>query len=139
MPLARKAPAWISVPGLFFSMAPSMTAPPQRITIDVAAQTLTLVWRDGHHTSFPLDALRRACPCASCMGGHDQMGTPPERELFLLPSLMRWERVRLEPVGGYGLRIVWDDGHDAGIHTWDRLRMLCPCESCAPDYGKPRP
>ncbi|MDZ4702027.1 MAG: DUF971 domain-containing protein [Rhodothermales bacterium] len=108
---------------------------PRQIVLDAGEQSLLITWADGHVSAYPLDALRRACPCASCVGSHEQMGQIPERELFLLPSLMRWEQVRLEPVGGYGLRFVWDDGHDAGIHTWERLRILCPCAACAPTYG----
>lgn len=109
---------------------------PRRLVLDSGRQLLLITWADGHDSGFPLDGLRRACPCASCSGGHDQMGQIPERELFLVPSLMRWEKVRLEPVGGYGLRFVWDDGHDAGIHTWERLRSLCPCDLCASRYGQ---
>ncbi len=104
---------------------------PRRIVLESALQTLGIVWNDGHETVFPLDGLRRACPCASCMGGHDRMGMLPEREIFLVPSLMRWDDVKLEQVGGYGLRIIWDDGHDAGIYTWERLRAMCPCDACA--------
>ncbi|MEZ4702048.1 MAG: DUF971 domain-containing protein [Rhodothermales bacterium] len=115
-----------------------MPAPhaPRQIILNATEQTLQITWLDGHTSAYPLDGLRRACPCASCMGGHEAMGQVPEREIFLLPSLMRWDNVRLEPVGGYGLRIVWDDGHDAGIHTWERLRSLCPCEACAATYGQ---
>ena len=65
------------------------------------------------------------------MGGHENMGRLPEREIFLVPALMRWENVTSQPVGRYALRIIWDDGHDSGIYSWDRLRTMCPCEQCA--------
>jgi DUF971 family protein len=32
--------------------------------------------------------------------------------------------VRAEPVGRYALRLVFDDGHDTGIYTWDWLYRL---------------
>jgi DUF971 family protein len=32
--------------------------------------------------------------------------------------------LRLEPVGHYALRIVFDDRHDTGLYTWDYLREL---------------
>jgi DUF971 family protein len=32
--------------------------------------------------------------------------------------------VRMEPVGRYGVRIVFDDGHDSGLYTWDWLYRL---------------
>jgi DUF971 family protein len=32
--------------------------------------------------------------------------------------------VRLEPVGNYAVRIVFDDGHDTGLFVWEYLREL---------------
>ena len=31
---------------------------------------------------------------------------------------------RLEPVGNYAVRIVFDDGHDTGLYSWAYLREL---------------
>jgi len=31
---------------------------------------------------------------------------------------------RLEPVGNYAVRIVFDDGHDSGLYSWDFLARL---------------
>ncbi len=36
----------------------------------------------------------------------------------------------IEPVGRYGMRITWSDGHNLGIYTFEYLRKLCPCEEC---------
>lgn len=94
------------------------------------AQTFTVEWVDGHASVFPLDGLRRACPCASCMGGHEHMGELPDPEIFDVPALMTWREVQVEAVGSYALRFTWDDGHDAGIYTWERLRAMCPCAAC---------
>ena len=30
---------------------------------------------------------------------------------------------RLEPVGNYAVRIVFDDGHDSGLYSWDYLKL----------------
>lgn len=30
----------------------------------------------------------------------------------------------LEPVGNYALRIIFDDGHDSGLYSWDYLYKL---------------
>jgi DUF971 family protein len=102
----------------------------KRITIDVEQQEFSVDWTDGHRSVFSLDGLRRTCPCASCAGGHEQMGTLPDPELFLVPALQRWLKVQVEAVGSYGIRFTWDDGHDAGIYTWERLRTTCPCPEC---------
>jgi DUF971 family protein len=101
----------------------------KRIILEDEQQALLIEWADGHTTNFPLDGLRRACPCATCQG-HENMHELPDPEIFLLPSLMEWHNVRLEPVGTYALRVRWDDGHATGIYTWDRLRRMCPCAIC---------
>lgn len=104
-----------------------MAAPvPKRIAIDTEAQTLTVDWADGLRSVFPLDGLRRACPCAQCRGGHENMGGQPDPSVFDEPPRRRWTDVTAEPVGGYGLRLTWDDGHNDGIYTWHRLRTLRP-------------
>ena len=107
---------------------------PTRATIDRETQTFTLVWADGHITIYPLDGLRRACPCASCLG-HGHMHELPDPEIFKLPALMRWENVIVEPAGSIGLRFTWDDGHNTGIYTWHRLRAMCPCDDCRSRYS----
>ncbi len=105
-------------------MSPSLT--PVRITVDAEAQTFSVAWQDGHESVFPLDGLRRACPCAGCQG-HAKMSDLPDPAIFHLPALMRWNNLKVQPAGSIGLRLVWDDGHDTGIYAWDRLRAMCPC------------
>lgn len=100
-----------------------------RVTVDKEAQTFTIAWADGHLTSYPLDGLRRACPCAACQG-HEGMNALPDPDVFRLPALMRWNEVRVEPAGAIGLRFTWDDGHNTGIYSWTRLRAMCPCDAC---------
>ena len=55
------------------------------------------------------------------------MGGLPDPEVFTRPPRQKWTKIRLEAVGSYALRITWDDGHDAGIYSWERLRSICPC------------
>lgn len=31
---------------------------------------------------------------------------------------------RVEPVGRYAVKLVFDDGHDTGLYTWDTLYEL---------------
>ncbi len=107
---------------------------PTQLLVDTEAQTLSIAWSDGHATLYPLDGLRRACPCASCVG-HENMGRLPDPTLFDLPARIRWESLRIEPVGNYAVRLVWDDGHATGIYTWERLRAMCPCTECRSAYG----
>lgn len=90
---------------------------PQRVAINIEAQTVTIEWADGVSSVLQLDALRRACPCAQCRKRRED-GTMDDR------PARRWTDVRAEAVGGYGLRFDWDDGHNDGIFTWQNLRDL---------------
>ncbi len=84
---------------------------------------LAVKWDDGAETFIPLEAMRRACPCAGCMGEKDILGhvyknapQPLSPRAFLL--------TRLNSVGGYAIQPVWGDGHSTGIFSYDYLRRL---------------
>ena len=36
----------------------------------------------------------------------------------------------VEPVGNYAIRIDWNDGHNAGIYSYEHFRRICPCAEC---------
>jgi DUF971 family protein len=87
-------------------------------------------WGDGHVSGLPMALLRARCPCATC---REIREAPPDpfrvlsaSEAAAVPDLQD-----IEPVGRYGLRLVWRDGHNTGIYTFDYLRALCPCPECA--------
>lgn len=95
-----------------------MAAAPQptHVELDSKAGILSMQWNDGLQTDFSLKYLRGWCPCAQCQG-HFQavkkfMG---EADATLLD---------VEPVGGYGMRLRWLDGHQSGIYTFKYLREM---------------
>ncbi|MBV8516837.1 MAG: DUF971 domain-containing protein [Acidobacteria bacterium] len=95
----------------------------------VLGNLFVVVWDDGHESYYPLDELRRACPCAVCSGESDFFGRVSGR----LPQVYTTDSFSLqsvEPVGNYALQLNWADGHSYGIWTFERLRALCP--DCAP-------
>jgi DUF971 family protein len=84
---------------------------------------LAMKWDDGSESFISLETLRRACPCAGCMGERDIMGQlhkGAERPL----SPRSFQLVRVELVGGYGVQPHWADGHSSGIFSFDFLRQL---------------
>lgn len=84
---------------------------------------LRVLWEDGHVSHYDYGYLRGFCPCAVCQG-HDNDAVvfhPPPAQVT--PS-------SIEPVGNYGISILWSDGHATGIYRFDFLRQLCPCEAC---------
>ena len=84
---------------------------------------LAIVWDDGREDYFPLETLRRACPCAMCKGEKDILGNVykgPERPL----TPRSFQVVGRRLVGGYALQIDWGDGHNDGIYSFETLRKL---------------
>ncbi len=107
-----------------------MAIRPARIDLDRTAGELRITWRDGRVCVYPLSNLREACPCAECRGGHAYMGRAYDPQDILALKPARSYRVeRVEQIGNYALQFYWDDGHQAGIYTWDYLYRLCPPDS----------
>lgn len=88
-------------------------------------QTLGITWADGHQSIFNATFLREHCTCAQC-----QDEWTGERKLLpgQLPAAV--SPVTIDPVGQYGLKIKWSDGHSTGIYTYEYLRELCQCDRC---------
>lgn len=110
--------------------AKSSTLRPRDINLDRSAHELRVTWNDGHVSVYPLDALREACPCALCRGGHEYMGEAYDPDLLMLTPARQHEIKDMQLAGNYALQITWDDGHDAGFYTWSYLRRICPCDEC---------
>jgi len=99
-------------------------SPPESVRVDTSDQVLTIEWSDNHTSIFPLHALRQACPCANCQGESVEHIAPPRPSDASPPQ--RWTDLTIAPAGSVGIRIEWDDGHNAGIFRWDRLRAFQP-------------
>lgn len=102
---------------------------PRNIEARKSEGLLIVEWSDGHVSHYPLAGLRAACPCASCRGGHENMGgagSPDMLEIPLTPS-QGSKLETAEIVGNYAIQLHWQDGHRWGIYRWDYLRELCPC------------
>jgi ATP-binding protein involved in chromosome partitioning len=80
---------------------------------------LAIVWSDGVESEYPVRELRLACACAHCV---DEWTGAATLEPDSVPQDVR--PVQIAPVGRYGIRIDWSDGHTAGIYSFRRLREL---------------
>jgi DUF971 family protein len=84
---------------------------------------LAIRWDDGGEDFIPLEKLRRACPCAGCKGEVDILGNlykNPEKPF----AANAFELVKLSSVGGYAVQLVWADGHNTGIFSFEYLRRV---------------
>lgn len=112
-----------------------MNVSPEKITANRNSAELTVVWNDGHTSVYPFGLLRAACPCASCRGGHENMRSDPDPEVFfhVLPDSPQTRLKNIEGIGSYAISFEWEDGHHFGIYNWSYLRKLCPCSECQPE------
>ncbi len=95
-----------------------MTAPaPQSIKLHRASRMLEVTYADGRHYELPCEYLRVFSPSAE-VRGHGL------EEPVLVGGKRNVGVVRIEPVGQYAVRLVFDDGHATGLYSWDVLEEL---------------
>ena len=90
---------------------------PLEIRVKQAEQCLEIDFDDGHSYTYPAELLRVESPSAEVQGH-----TPSQK--VTVPGKRHVGIVRLEPVGNYAVRIVFDDGHSTGIFSWSYLLKL---------------
>ena|GEM_PF-833719 len=87
---------------------------PQVVSIAASRSSgVTVEWDDGMVVEFPLNEMRRSCPCAACVQLRPQGGPKVPADITLVSAEMH---------GLWGLAIVWSDGHATGIHSFEVLR-----------------
>lgn len=96
-----------------------MNAKPSDIKADTQQQLLAITWNDGQAMQYPFIALRGVCPCAVCV---DEMTGERILDPATIPDDLTVKDMHL--VGNYAVKIVWSDGHDTGLFTWQHLRNL---------------
>jgi DUF971 family protein len=107
---------------------------PAKVKVDLTGGSgMTIDWRDGHSSHWTFAWLRAACPCATCHEerehAHRAPGVPKPKPAALLPLYEAPPRpVEATPVGKYALRFKWNDGHEAGLYSWDYLRNVADVE-----------
>ncbi|HXE15603.1 MAG TPA: DUF971 domain-containing protein [Stellaceae bacterium] len=87
------------------------------IRLKRAEKRLDVAFDDGSKFSLPAELLRVESPSAEVQGH-----SPEQRQL--VAGAKEVGILRLEPVGNYAIRIVFDDGHDTGLFTWTYLHEL---------------
>jgi DUF971 family protein len=90
---------------------------PTELTVHQKSRLLDIAFDDGAAFSIPFELLRVYSPSAEVKGhgpGQEvlQVG---KREVGI---------AGVEPVGNYGIKPLFDDGHATGIFTWEYLYKL---------------
>ncbi|MBI5919511.1 MAG: DUF971 domain-containing protein [Nitrosomonadales bacterium] len=90
---------------------------PTEITLHQQSQTLEVAYEDGARHTLPAEFLRVYSPSAEVRGhGAGQEVLQVGKRNVAITGV--------EPVGSYALKIIYDDGHDSGLYSWDYLYEL---------------
>jgi len=92
-------------------------ASPTDIKLHQKSRVLEVAFDDGAVFELSCELLRVYSPSAE-VRGHG-----PGQEVLQIGK----ENVNVtdvEPVGNYAIRLIFDDGHDTGIYSWDYLYDL---------------
>ena len=89
---------------------------PNKITYHKIAHTLEIAWLEQNF-NLPAELLRVYSPSAEVRGHSAE-----ERKLQTGKKNVGIRQ--LDAVGNYAIRIVFDDGHDSGLYSWEFLHDL---------------
>ncbi len=90
---------------------------PRELVYSRSARTLTVVPHEGAPFTLAATLLRVESPSAEVQGhGPGQKRTVTGKEAVAIE--------RMELVGNYAVRLIFDDGHDTGLYSWAYLTAL---------------
>jgi DUF971 family protein len=95
-------------------------APPERI--ELIGNELALAWLDGGEDFLPASFLRKNSPSAENKGEPDLFGRISGCSIPKDTANLRLEGFGY--VGNYAARLIFSDGHDSGIFSWEYLREI---------------
>ena len=98
--------------------APASAPAPTELNLRRGRRELEIRFTDGSSGTLSAEYLRVHSPSAE-VTGH----SPGEGVLVL--GKQDVTIARIEPVGRYAVRLVFDDGHATGLYTWPILYELC--------------
>lgn len=93
------------------------TPQPTEIKLHQKSQTLEISFSDGRTFNFSAEFLRVYSPSAE-VRGHG-----PGQEVLQIGK-QGVGITAIEPVGSYAVQLVFSDGHDTGLYSWDYFYEL---------------
>jgi len=87
------------------------------IRLKKKSRVLEVEFDDGLVANLSFELLRVYSPSAEVAGhGPGQSVLQTGKEFINITAI--------EPVGNYAVKLIYDDGHDTGIYTWNYLYQL---------------
>ena len=81
------------------------------------SRCLAVSFDDGYSVSLPCEYLRVYSPSAEVRGhGADPMRLVTHKESVNI--------IGIDPIGHYAVKLIFDDGHNSGIYSWETLYAL---------------
>lgn len=94
-----------------------MTEHPTEIKLHQQSRLLEIIFDDGACFQLPYEFLRVYSPSAEVRGhGAGQETLQVGKQNVGIREVL--------PVGNYAIKIVFDDGHDSGLYSWDYFYKL---------------
>lgn len=87
------------------------------IDLERATGLLRVSFDDGSRVELPAEYLRVESPSAEVQGH-----APHQRQLVAGKRAVRI--FDIVPVGHYAIQLVFSDGHDSGLYSWEYLHRL---------------
>ncbi|MEN3371636.1 DUF971 domain-containing protein [Dechloromonas sp. ZS-1] len=87
---------------------------PNEIKLHQKSRKLELIYEQDERYELDFEFLRVYTPSA------EARGHGPGQEV-LQTGKRHVDIERIEPVGTYALRLIFSDGHDSGLYSWDLL------------------
>lgn len=87
---------------------------PEELRLSEEKQTLYVRFDDGALAILPAELLRVESPSAEVQGHHAE-------EKQLVRNKAQVKILDMQPVGSYAVRLIFDDGHDTGLFSWQLL------------------
>lgn len=92
-------------------------SPPTRIQLHRRSAVLEIAYGDESSYKLSAEFLRVHSPSAEVKGhGRGQETLQKGKRKVAISNL--------EVVGNYAIKLIFDDGHDTGIYSWDYLKEL---------------
>lgn len=105
---------------------------PRPDDVHLIGSELALRWSDGRESYLGMEFLRAASPSAENQGEADIFGQvhgADARQRYPGVQVTGWERV-----GNYALRLIFSDGHQSGLYSYEYLRRLADLLDEHPEY-----
>jgi DUF971 family protein/molybdopterin converting factor small subunit len=86
---------------------------PTEINLHQKSHLLMIRFSDGVSFEYPCEYLRVFSPAAEVKASHSPVTGKEQVNIE-----------RIDPQGQYAIRLIFDDGHDTGIYSWETLYGL---------------